>query len=95
MGFNIFATLTRYASKWSPTGNRPFTQEEIDAVERVQIVASTYGNSACFFMKGGGQCYIPMSRDASKGVGETFDMKDARLLTLERDGDDPITRVVI
>ena len=92
---NIFRKLKLYASKWSETACRPFTPEEIDAVERAEVVASQYGNSVCFFMKEGGQCYIPLDRDSSLGVGEPVDLQVAKLKTLSKPGEDDILRVSI
>lgn len=84
-----------YAAKWSPKETRNFTPEEIDAVSSAVVVASEYGNSVCFFMKAGGQCYIPLSQDATIGVGESVDLNKAQLVTLERQGDADIMRVSI
>lgn len=92
---NIFGKLKMYASKWSETECRPFTPEEIAAVERAEVVASQYGNSVCFFMIGGGQCYIPLDRDSTLGVGESVDLKVAKLKTLSKKGEDDIMRVSI
>ena len=90
---NIFSTLTQYAGKWSVKSERPFSQEEIDSVEKAVVVSSNYGNSVCFFMVGGGQTYIPLSQDSTKGVGEAVDLKAAKLLTLEKTGEADILRV--
>ena len=84
-----------YASKWSETECRNFTAEEIAAVQSATVVASQYGNSVCFFMKAGGQTYIPLSRNASLAVGDAVDVKKVKLLTLHRDGSDDITRIDI
>ena len=92
---SIFGKLKMYASKWSETECRNFTSEEIAAVERAEVVASQYGNSVCFFMVGGGQCYIPLDRDSSLGVGESVDLKVAKLKTLSKQGEDDIMRVSI
>lgn len=82
-----------YATKWQQTGARHFTEEEIASVERTEIVASQYGNSVCFFMKGGGMSFIPLSKESSLGVGESVDMSTAKLLTLSKQGEDDILRV--
>ena len=92
---NIFLKMKRYATKWQETECRNFTPEEIAAVERAEIVASQYGNSVCFFMVGGGQCYIPLDRDSSLGVGESVDLHTAKLKTLSKSGEDDIMRVSI
>lgn len=90
---NIFSALKVYAGKWNVKETRDFTQEEIDAIEQASVVDSQYGMSVCFFMKGGGQTYIPLSNDSSKGVGDSIDLSTAKLLTLGRQGEQDILRV--
>lgn len=89
----IFATLPIYASKWSEKSSRNFTQEEIDAVNTAIVVSSAYGLSACFFMKAGGQTYIPMASNSTLGAGEAIDLSKAKLITLEKSGENDIIRV--
>ena len=90
---NIFNSLRVYAGSWAVSGSRSFTEEEIGAVAKAQVVDSQYGYSVCFFMRGGGQTYIPLSNTSSLAVGATVDLTKARLLTLSREGDDDIMRV--
>lgn len=90
---NIFASLQVYAGKWSVKSSRAFTAEEISAVSSAVVVPSNYGNSVCFFMKSGGQTYIPLSSDSTKGVGETIELSEAQVLTLEKSGENDIIRV--
>ena len=92
---NIFDGLQTYGGSWNVKDSRSFDADEINAVSKAEVVASQYGNSVCFFMKGGGQTYIPLSRDSSLGVGDSVDLSKAKLLTLHRDGNDDITRVEI
>lgn len=92
---NIFASLTLYAGKWSVKSTRAFSTEEINAVSKAEVVPSQYGNSVCFFMKSGGQTYIPLSQDATAGVGDFIDMSKAELITLEKQGELDIVRVKI
>ena len=93
MALNIFKSLRQYAGKWSVKETRNFTQEEIAAVERNEIVASQYGNSVCFYMADGGMTFIPLSTNSTKGVGESIDLSKAKLLTLSKTGEDDILRV--
>ena len=79
---------------WSESGRRHFTQDEIDAVERTIVVASQYGNSVCFFFKSGGETSIPLSQFSTLTIGDSLDLKTAKLITLSRDGDDDIYRVI-
>ena len=75
---------------------RYFTQEEIDAVSQAIVVASQYGNSVEFTMKLGGRyTYIPLDKSSNITVGEIVDMKQAKLLTLEKEGESDIVRVKI
>ena len=90
---NIFSKLKQYAGKWQLSNSRNFSPEEIEAVERTEVVSSQYGNSVCFFMKEGGMAFIPLSKESSLGVGESIDMHNAKLLTLSKQGEDDILRV--
>lgn len=90
---NIFSALRVYAGKWQVKNSRNFTQEEIDAVEHASVVDSQYGNSVCFFMKSGGQTFIPLSTNSSLSLGDDVDLSKAQLMTLGRDGDADIYRV--
>lgn len=92
---NIFASLTLYAGKWSVKSTRSFSPEEIDSVSKAEVIPSQYGNSVCFFMKSGGQTYIPLSNDATVGVGDIVDLSKAELVTLEKQGELDIVRVRI
>lgn len=90
---NIFNSLRQYATPWTVKKTRDFTADEINAVSSTVVVASQYGNSLCFHMKAGGMCYIPMSNDSTKGIGESVDLHSAKLITLEKSGEADIIRV--
>jgi hypothetical protein len=90
---NIFASLRTYAGKWAEKSRRAFSAEEVAAVSNAVVVNSNYGLSVCFMMKSGGQTFIPLSTTSSKGVGETVDLNEATLVTLEKQGEADIVRV--
>lgn len=90
---NIFSSLKTYAGKWAVKASRAFSSEEIDAVDHAAVVDSQYGNSVCFFMKAGGQTFIPLSTNSSLNIGDSVDLSKASLLTLERAGEADIYRV--
>jgi hypothetical protein len=92
---NIFSNLQVYAGKWAEKSRRSFSQEEINAVDNTVVVSSNYGLSVCFFMKSGGQTFIPLSNDATVGLGETVDLNKAELITLSKQGEGDIIRVSI
>jgi hypothetical protein len=92
---SIFSNLQVYGGSWEVVATRAFDAEEIAAVKKAQVVSSEYGNSVCFFMKSGGQTYIPLSNQSSLTVGDDVDLNKAKILTLHRDGSDNITRIDI
>lgn len=89
----IFDSLRIYAGKWSVKGSRNFTADEISAVSSAKVVDSQYGSSVCFFMKAGGQTYLPLSTESSLQVGDEVNLSEHRLITLEKSGEADILRV--
>ena len=92
---NIFAGLQVYAGKWEVKAARDFNDEEKALISHAEVVPSEYGNSVCFFMKAGGQTYIPLSNQSSLTPGDEVDINKAKLLTLHRDGSADISRIDI
>jgi hypothetical protein len=90
---NIFNQLRIYAGKWNVSNEAKFSQEEMDSVSKAEVVDSQYGLSVCFFMKSGGQTYIPLDQNSSKNVGDTIDLSQASVLTLSKQGEADIYRV--
>ena len=79
---------------WTVKESRPFNSEEIGMVSRAKVVPSDDGKSVCFFMNSGGKTYIPLSKQSKLIVGDSFDMKTAKLITLCQKGKADITRVI-
>jgi hypothetical protein len=90
---NIFSALRVYAGKWSEKAVREFTADEINAVDSATVVESNFGFSVCFFMKVGGQTYIPLDQNSSATVGDNIDLSKAKVVTLQRPGEEDIYRV--
>ena len=88
----IYKTIN--GNGWRYKGARSFSSNEVAAVKKTEVVVSQYGNSVCFFMQSGGQTYIPLSKYSTLTVGDTINLKTAILITLSRDGDDDIYRVI-
>ena len=91
---NFKDLLVEQECGWTVKDTRPFSPEEIALVKRAEVVASKYGNSVCFFMQAGGQTYIPLLNTSSLTVGDSVDLKTAKLVTLCREGKDDIYRVM-
>ena len=79
---NIFSALRVYAGKWSEKKVESFKAEEIALVDKAEVVESQYGLSVCFFMKAGGQSYIPLDQNSSAAIGDTIDLTKAQVVTL-------------
>lgn len=91
---NIFAGLQKYATPYEVKDTRSFNTEELAQISSAKVVASQYGMSVCFYMKAGGQTYVPVSRDSICQVGDAVDVTKVKILTLEKDGE-TINRIEI
>lgn len=94
---SIFSNKKVYETSWSLKNSRGFSADEIAEVENAVVVESSegYGNSCCFMLRAGGKVYIPMSKDATVGVGEAVDLNKAQILTLCKPGENDIERIQI
>jgi len=92
---NIFSALRVYAGKWQEKKVESFKAEEIALVDKAEVVESQYGLSVCFFMKAGGQSYIPLDQNSSAAIGDTIDLSKAQVVTLCKQGENDIYRVRI
>ena len=92
---NILSKLPIYAGKWKETAVDTFGAEDIAATESAVVVESNYGLSVCFYLRSGGQTYIPLDTNNSLSVGDVVDLHKAKVVTLSRPGDDDIYRVRI
>lgn len=92
---NVFDVLTHYGEGYILKSKRPFTAKELAAIRMVKAVRSHYGMSACFFLVGGGQSYIPLSKDTHLTEGTIIDMTKANLLTLNRADEGDILRLEV
>lgn len=95
MGF-LDSLMTYAVGNWSVTSEEKLSKEEIQSIDKVVVIEKEQdwgtSTSMCFFMKGGGQKYVPLSRDSDLVPGEQVNPKSITIITLERDGDDPIYR---
>lgn len=89
----IFSSLKKYAGKWEVKNERPFTQEEINAVVQAVVVASQYGNSVQFTMRDSGLTFLPLDQNSALGTGELVDLTKATIITLSKSGEADIYRV--
>lgn len=97
MGF--LSTLNTYAKGYEETAREKLSAFDKQGFKDVASATVTskeqeWGTSIalCLFMKSGGQKYIPLSKTSSLEVGDDVDIKSIEILTLEREGEEPIYR---
>lgn len=81
---------------WRVKDSRPFSPDEMAAVYYADVIATQYGLSARFKMKNkfGGYKFLPLSAYSTLSAGSEFNMTNALLITLCREGEDDIYRVI-
>ena len=82
----LFSSLRTYQGKWNVVSNKPVSQDDINAVESAEVVASQYGKSVCLHMPVSTEGRLPR-------VGETVDLEKCNIVQLHRDGDEDIFRL--
>lgn len=86
-----------YAGNWAVTAREKLDKDDVKAISRIEVVEKEqdWGTSIsmCFFMKAGGKKFVSLSRDSELEVGDSVDPKSVEVLTLERDGEEPIFKV--
>ena len=90
---SIFSNLREYAGKWSVKERKAFSAEDKAEVVSATVVPSQYGSSVCFFMKSGGQKYIPLSNTSKAQVGQSINLDNAQIITLGKSGEEDIMRI--
>lgn len=94
MGF--LDSLRTYAGSWNEVSREKLSASEVKSINKIEIVEKEqeWGTSVsmCFHMLGGGKKYIPLSRDSDLEVGDAVKPQSVEIITLERDGEEPIYR---
>ena len=93
---NIFGNLTVYAGKWNLKSEVSLDAEDKAMFSSAKVVSSEYGKSVCFFLKSGGQQYIPMSNQGVQlNVGDNVNLDKVNIQVLEKQGEQDILRAKI
>ena len=90
---NIFNGLKKYADKWEVKDERPFTQEEIAAVDSAVVVSCQDSYSVQFTLVSGGFTFIPLDHNSELCEGELVDLTKAKVVTLSKHGEGDIYRI--
>lgn len=72
---------------WYVAFERPFTPVELDSIQSAVIVASDSGNVAELKVSSGYLTHIPMDAKSTLTVGESFDVRSAKILTYRKEGE--------
>lgn len=90
---SLFNNVKIYAGNWSVKSTERLGKDDLEAIKSAVTVSSEFGTSVCFFLKRGGQFYIPVSKDSNVGIGEVLDLEKITVLTLQKDGEADIQRI--
>lgn len=90
---NVFNGLHEYDSSWQVKDARNFNDLEKKSVARARVVSSQYGLSVCFLMRTGKNTYIPLSTMSTLQEGDPVNMETAKIVTLEKEGENDILRI--
>lgn len=94
MGFNVLDGLQTYGGKWEVKETMKFSQNDLNNIESARVVDSPYGSSCCLFLKSGRTAFIPMASNSKLNIGDAIDPTKAKILVLERAGEDDIKRLI-
>lgn len=83
---NIFEGRKEYGAKWDIVNTRRFSEEELAMVESATIEECNYGLCAKCLMVNGKVKYLNLGKFSNGNIGEKVNLKDARIITMERDG---------
>lgn len=93
------SSLTTYAGKWNEVDRDLLKNLDPSGVKNIEsaVVTETeqdwgISRSICLMMVGGGRKYLSLSRDSELAEGDKVDPSSIEIITLERDGDEPIYR---
>lgn len=92
---SIFSGKQSYAGKWQVKAIEEIPAEDKSAIASAHVVNSQYGLSVCFMMKAGNMFFIPVDSNSQCNVGDTVNLDKAKVITLERPGDNDIQKIRI
>lgn len=94
MGF--LDSLRSYEGSWSETTREKLSASDVKSVDSIIVVEKIQdwgtSTSMCFIMKSGVKKFVPLSRDSSLEEGDEVKPESVEIITLERDGNEPIYR---
>lgn len=82
---------TTYGAPFTVKGEYPV--EDHESVESNEVIESQFGLSLCMTLRGGGEKYLPLSRDSKLSVGDSMDLSEAKVIVLGRPGSEDILRI--
>lgn len=89
----LFNSVKIYAGKWNVKSSDRLGEDDLNMIKSAVTCSSDYGISVCFFLKKGGQFYIPLSNECNIGIGEVVPLNKVEVLTLSKDGEADIQRI--
>jgi len=79
-----FNNMVLYGKTWKETSREQFSEENINEIQSIEVVAGNYGLSAQVELPGGNTFY-PIHRDSVPlSVGDKLDPKQCTIIHLQR-----------
>ena len=93
---NNFGNVPEDAGKWNLKSEVSLDAEDKAMFSSAKVVSSKYGKSVCFFLKSGGQQYIPMSNQGVQlNIGDNVNLDKVIIQVLGKKGEQDILRAKI
>lgn len=85
---NVLKSLQTYEEGWKEVERGLTPESFIKTIASAEVVPSTYGQSICLHLIGGGLQYIPISTKTTNiyCAGDKVDMSEVTLIVLEKNG---------
>ena len=74
-----------YPSTWVKTNETVISEADASDIQKVFVVSSDYGLSACFLFNNGSEKYIPVWNESSLIEGDDVKFSSIRILTFEKE----------
>lgn len=88
MSSNLFAEKKVYGeNSWEEIDRRKFNTKEKSQIKYAICKDGNYSPACVFFLRAGGQIWIPFTKASKVTTGEKFSMDELMVVTLEKDGE--------
>ena len=81
---SLLSNRRHYQESWKEVSREKFTEEDINSIKSIDVVASNYGISAHIEFNNGECDYIPISKELDLSIGQILEPHKCFLVHLQR-----------